>query len=46
MTRNEVAIGLTNFITITYTIFVKPQILSSTGMDFETFMVPSCLSSL
>ena len=30
---------MTTFITTTYIIFVKTQILSSTGIDFGTFMV-------
>jgi len=46
MTQNEVIAGSTTFITITSIIFVKPQILSSMGMDFGIFMIAPCFSSL
>ena len=41
----EVLAGITTFITMSYIIFVNPNILSSTGMDFNALIVVTCLSS-
>ena len=42
--KKEVLAGFTTFITMSYIIFVNPQIMSTTGMDFgAVFVVPSPL---
>ena len=41
----EVLAGLTTFVTMSYIIFVNPNILSSTGMDFNALVVVTCLAS-
>ncbi|ACX72474.1 MAG: NCS2 family permease [Methanococci archaeon] len=41
----EVLAGITTFMTMAYIIFVNPQILSTTGMDFGAVMVATCISS-
>ena len=43
--RREFVAGLTNFMTISYIIFVQPSMLSLTGMDYGAVMVATCLSS-
>ncbi|WP_456416499.1 NCS2 family permease [Methanocaldococcus sp.] len=43
--RIETLAGLTTFMTMAYIIFVNPQILSTTGMDFGAVMVATCVSS-
>lgn len=43
--RREVIAGLTNFMTISYIIFVQPTMLSIAGMDYGAVMVATCLSS-
>lgn len=41
----EVLAGITTFVTMSYIIFVNPNILSNTGMDFNALVVVTCLSS-
>ncbi len=41
----ETIAGLTTFMTMAYIIFVNPQLLSITGMDFGAVMVATCISS-
>lgn len=43
--RREFVAGLTNFMTISYIIFVQPSMLSLSGMDYGAVMVATCLSS-
>ena len=43
--RREFVAGLTNFMTISYIIFVQPAMLSLAGMDYGAVMVATCLSS-
>ena len=41
----ETLAGITTFMTMAYIIFVNPQILSITGMDFGAVMVATCIAS-
>ena len=41
----EVLAGITTFITMSYIIFVNPNILSQTGMPFGALVVTTCLAS-
>lgn len=41
----EVIAGITTFVTMSYIIFVNPNILSKTGMDFNALVVVTCLAS-
>ncbi|MBQ2615651.1 MAG: NCS2 family permease [Synergistaceae bacterium] len=41
----EVLAGITTFVTMSYIIFVNPNILSNTGMDFNALVVVTCLAS-
>jgi len=41
--RTEIVAGLTTFLTMSYIIFVNPDILSSTGMDRDAVFVATCL---
>lgn len=41
----EVLAGITTFVTMSYIIFVNPNILSNTGMDFKALVVVTCLAS-
>ncbi|MEO9336183.1 NCS2 family permease [Mesorhizobium sp. SB112] len=43
--RTEVVAGLTTFLTMSYIIFVNPEILSSTGMDRHAVFVATCLAA-
>ena len=43
--RRELVAGFTNFMTISYIIFVQPSILSQAGMDVGAVMFATCLSS-
>ena len=43
--KKEILAGFTTFITMSYIIFVNPQIMSSTGMDFGAVFVGSCLAA-
>ena len=43
--KKEILAGLTTFITMSYIIFVNPQIMSSTGMDFGAVFVGTCLAA-
>ena len=43
--RIEVIAGLTTFLTMSYIIFVKPEILSTTGMDKSSVFVATCLAA-
>ena len=43
--KKEVLAGFTTFITMSYIIFVNPQIMSSTGMDFGAVFVGTCLAA-
>ena len=43
--RRELVAGFTNFMTISYIIFVQPSILSQAGMDVGAVMFATCVSS-
>jgi adenine/guanine/hypoxanthine permease len=43
--RTEALAGATTFLTMSYIIFVNPQILSETGMDRGAVMVATCLAA-
>ena len=43
--RRELVAGFTNFMTISYIIFVQPTILSQAGMDVGAVMFATCVSS-
>ncbi|MYZ44426.1 NCS2 family permease [Schauerella aestuarii] len=43
--RTEVVAGFTTFLTMSYIIFVNPDILSSTGMDRNAVFVATCLAA-
>ncbi|GFN28092.1 permease [Achromobacter denitrificans] len=43
--RTELVAGLTTFLTMSYIIFVNPDILSSTGMDRDAVFVATCLAA-
>jgi AGZA family xanthine/uracil permease-like MFS transporter len=43
--RTEILAGFTTFITMAYIIFVNPQILSATGMDFGAVTVATILAA-
>ena len=41
----EVLAGITTFVTMSYIIFVNPNILSQTGMPFSALVVVTCIAS-
>ncbi|MDQ0319074.1 AGZA family xanthine/uracil permease-like MFS transporter [Pararhizobium capsulatum DSM 1112] len=43
--RTEVIAGVTTFLTMSYIIFVNPDILSTTGMDRDAIFVATCLAA-
>ena len=43
--RRELVAGLTNFMTISYIVFVQPSLLSAAGMNPGAVMVATCISS-
>lgn len=43
--KTEVIAGVTTFFAMAYIIFVNPNYLSQTGMDFTAVMVATCLSA-
>ena len=43
--RTEVVAGITTFLTMSYIIFVNPDILSTTGMDRDAVFVATCLAA-
>ena len=43
--RRELLAGFTNFMTISYIIFVQPSLLSLAGMDYNAVLVATCVSS-
>ncbi|MFC4625672.1 NCS2 family permease [Daeguia caeni] len=43
--RTEIVAGLTTFLTMSYIIFVNPEILSTTGMDRNAVFVATCLAA-
>ncbi|CAM5448084.1 NCS2 family permease [Mycolicibacterium aubagnense] len=43
--RIEMIAGLTTFLTMSYIIFVNPEILSTTGMDKSSVFVATCLAA-
>lgn len=43
--RTEVIAGVTTFLTMSYIIFVNPDILSTTGMDRNAVFVATCLAA-
>ena len=43
--RRELVAGLTNFMTISYIIFVQPSLLAIAGMDYGAVLVATCVSS-
>ncbi|CAM5792377.1 NCS2 family permease [Castellaniella caeni] len=43
--RTELLAGITTFLTMSYIVFVNPDILSSTGMDHGSVFVATCLAA-
>lgn len=43
--RTEILAGITTFLTMSYIIFVNPEILSTTGMDKSAVFVATCLAA-
>lgn len=43
--RTEIIAGVTTFLTMSYIIFVNPEILSTTGMDRNAIFVATCLAA-
>ena len=43
--KRELLAGFTNFMTISYIIFVQPSLLSLSGMDYNAVLVATCVSS-
>ncbi|MBV6303679.1 NCS2 family permease [Candidimonas humi] len=43
--RTEILAGLTTFLTMSYIIFVNPEILAGTGMDKSAVFVATCLAA-
>jgi AGZA family xanthine/uracil permease-like MFS transporter len=43
--RTEVIAGVTTFLTMSYIVFVNPDILSTTGMDRNAIFVATCLAA-
>ena len=43
--RTEMVAGLTTFLTMSYIIFVNPQILANAGMDKGAVFVATCLAA-
>lgn len=43
--RTEVLAGITTFLTMSYIIFVNPEILSTTGIDRNAVFVATCLAA-
>lgn len=43
--RREVGGGLTTFMTMAYIIFVQPVVMHAAGMDLESVLVATCISS-
>jgi AGZA family xanthine/uracil permease-like MFS transporter len=43
--KTEILAGITTFMTMSYIIFVNPNILQNTGMPFESLFVSTCLSA-
>lgn len=43
--RTEIIAGITTFLTMSYIIFVNPDILSKTGMDRSAVFVATCLAA-
>ncbi|UHL64954.1 NCS2 family permease [Paralcaligenes sp. KSB-10] len=43
--RTEILAGITTFLTMSYIIFVNPEILSGTGMDKSAVFVATCLAA-
>ncbi|MBT4485293.1 MAG: NCS2 family permease, partial [Candidatus Latescibacteria bacterium] len=41
----EILAGSTTFLSMAYIIFVQPAVLSIAGMDFNSVMMATCLSS-
>ena len=43
--RTELVAGVTTFLTMSYIIFVNPDILSTTGMDRDAIFVATCIAA-
>ena len=43
--KTEIIAGITTFITMAYILFVNPNILSATGMDFNSVFLATALSA-
>ena len=43
--KTEILSGIVTFVTMSYIIFVNPDTLSKTGMDFNALVVATCISS-
>ena len=44
--KTEILAGVTTFLTMSYIIFVNPEILSSTGMDRNAIFVATCVAAI
>lgn len=44
--KTEILAGVTTFLTMSYIIFVNPEILSSTGMDRNAIFVATCAAAI
>ncbi|MCQ9616240.1 NCS2 family permease [Paenalcaligenes niemegkensis] len=44
--KTEILAGFTTFLTMSYIIFVNPDILSTTGMDRDAIFVATCLAAV
>lgn len=43
--KTEVMAGITTFLAMSYIIFVNPNFLSQTGMDFTAVMIGTCIAA-
>ena len=43
--RTEIVGGVTTFFAMAYIIFVNPEMLSATGMDFKGVLLATCISA-
>jgi AGZA family xanthine/uracil permease-like MFS transporter len=43
--RREISGGITTFVTMAYIIFVQPVVMNAAGIDMESAMVATCVSS-
>ena len=43
--QKEILAGVTTFITMAYIIFVNPQMMAQSGMDYGAIFVGTCLAA-